>query len=291
MANEHQNSDKPTHGNPRDKPPVHARDPNRDPISGTPGAHPVGVAVGGVAGGAAAGALAGTMFGPLGTLIGAGVGVLAGAALGKGVAERVDPTGENEYWRSEHQSRPYVKEEFDFDRDYSAAYGFGLQAREQYGNRGFEASENELREGWDRVRGDSRLEWNEARPAIRDSYERADLTYNTYAESDRYFESRFDQIDYREDGETFEDYRPAYRYGVSARTRIGDRQWDDALDEELRRDWERHRGSSKLTWERARNGVREAFNSTYFEYNSPYDDKSDFIDEGGNASRGMFRVR
>lgn len=267
------------------------RDMNRDPISGTPGAHPVGVAVGGVAGGAAAGALAGTMFGPIGTLIGAGVGVLAGAAVGKGVAERIDPTGEIEYWRNEYQSRPYVKDDYDFDRDYAAAYGYGLQAREQQGPRAFAESESELRDGWLRARGESRLEWDDARPAIRDSFDRADRTYSTYAESDRYFESRFDQADYRGSDEKFDDYRPAYRYGVLARTRHGNREWDDSLDQELARGWEAHRGDSRLSWERARNGVREAFTSPYIrDYNSPYDATSDF-DESGDPNEGLFRVR
>ena len=81
------------------------RDANRDPITGTPGAHPVGVGVGGVAGGLAAGAAAGTVFGPIGTLIGAAAGTVIGAAAGKGVAERIDPTGEVDYWRDAHRTR------------------------------------------------------------------------------------------------------------------------------------------------------------------------------------------
>ena len=43
-------------------------DANRDPISGAPGAHPVGTGVGAIAGGAAAGAAVGTVAGPVGTL-------------------------------------------------------------------------------------------------------------------------------------------------------------------------------------------------------------------------------
>lgn len=267
------------------------RDMNRDPVTGTPGSHPVGVAVGGVTGGAAAGALAGTVFGPIGTLVGAGVGIVAGAVVGKEVAERIDPTAESEFWRHEYRSRPYASEDYDFDRDYAAAYGYGLQAREQYGMRGFDASENELREGWNRMRGESRLDWDHARPAIRDAYDRADLTYNTYAESDRYFESRFNDAPYRNPDETFNDYRPAYRYGVHARTRLGQRDWDEALDQELARDWERHRGGSQLSWERARNGVREAFTSPYIgDYNSEFDDRPDF-NESGDLTRRLFQVR
>jgi uncharacterized protein (TIGR02271 family) len=67
---------------------------NRDPITGTPGAHPVGTGVGAVAGGVAAGAAVGTVAGPIGTAVGAAVGAVAGGLAGKGVAEEVDPTVE-----------------------------------------------------------------------------------------------------------------------------------------------------------------------------------------------------
>ena len=65
---------------------------NRDPITGTPGAHPVGTGVGAAAGGIAAGAAAGSVAGPVGTVVGAAVGAVAGGLAGKGVAEKVDPT-------------------------------------------------------------------------------------------------------------------------------------------------------------------------------------------------------
>ncbi len=65
---------------------------NLDPITGEPGAHPVGTGVGAVAGGLAAGAAAGTVVGPVGTAVGAAVGAVAGGLAGKGVAEKVDPT-------------------------------------------------------------------------------------------------------------------------------------------------------------------------------------------------------
>ena len=72
---------------------------NRDPITGAPGAHPVGVglgaAAGGIAGGIAAGAAVGTVAaGPVGTVVGAAVGAIAGGLGGKAVAEHFDPTVE-----------------------------------------------------------------------------------------------------------------------------------------------------------------------------------------------------
>ena len=67
-------------------------EPNRDPISGRPGAHPVGTGLGAAAGGMAAGAAAGSVAGPVGTVAGAAVGAIVGGLAGKGIAEMVDPT-------------------------------------------------------------------------------------------------------------------------------------------------------------------------------------------------------
>lgn len=65
---------------------------NLDPLSGEPGAHPVGTGLGAAAGGMAAGAAAGTVVGPVGTVLGAAAGAVVGGLAGKGVAEKVDPT-------------------------------------------------------------------------------------------------------------------------------------------------------------------------------------------------------
>ena len=56
-----------------------------DPITGEPGAHPVGVGVGALGAGAA-GAAIGAIGGPIGMLIGAAIGAVAGGLAGKEVA-------------------------------------------------------------------------------------------------------------------------------------------------------------------------------------------------------------
>ena len=236
----------------------------RDPVTGTPGSHPLGVGVGGVAGGALAGALAGTVFGPIGTLIGAAAGVVAGAAAGKGIAERIDPTGELQYWREEYQNRPYADGTRDFDKDYAAAHGYGLQGREKFAGRTWDDTEGELQREWSQAKDTSGLEWDEARDAVRDSWDRADRTYSTYENTDRYFASRFDTVPYRAGDEGFEDYRPAYRYGTQARTRHADREWDDRLEGELKEGWDKVRGTSRLSWERAKTAVQDAFSSDHY---------------------------
>lgn len=262
------------------------RDANSDPLTGAPGSHPVGVGVGGMAGGAAAGALAGTMFGPIGTLVGAAAGVIAGAAIGKGVAERIDPTGEAEYWREEHRNRPYYKDDYDYDRDYASAYGLGLTAREADLTRDWGEAEDSLRRDWDSAaRGDSRLAWDEAREAVRDAWDRTDRTYRTYQRSDTHWSEAFDNADYRDDDAEFEDYRYAYRYGTQARAHHADRAWDDTLESELARDWNHRRGHSKLSWDRARPAVRDAYTSSSDGYSGS---QGSYL--GNDRSQDRFRV-
>ena len=64
---------------------------NLDPITKTPGAHPVGTGVG-ATGGAVAGAAIGSVAGPVGTVVGGVVGAIAGGLAGKEVAEKSNPT-------------------------------------------------------------------------------------------------------------------------------------------------------------------------------------------------------
>lgn len=146
-------------------------DANRDPLSGAPGAHPIGTGVGAALGGAAAGAAVGTVAGPVGTVIGAAAGAIVGGLAGKGVAERIDPTAEDTYWRENYVGRPYVGPAASYD-DYGPAYGYGLIAHSQYGGRAFDDIEVDLARDWATARGTSSLDWDTARPAARDAWER-----------------------------------------------------------------------------------------------------------------------
>ena len=150
-------------------------DKNRDPITGAPGSHPVGTGVGAVAGGIAAGAAAGTVAGPVGTAIGAAVGAIAGGLAGKGVAEMIDPTAEEAYWRDNYSSRPYVDSGLSYD-EYGPAYRYGVDAATRYPGRSFDDLESDLGKKWSSARGKSRLEWDRAKHATRDSWQRVSDT-------------------------------------------------------------------------------------------------------------------
>jgi hypothetical protein len=59
-------------------------------------------------------------------------------------------------------------------------------------------------------------------------------------------------------GSSYEDYAPAYDYGVSSYSRHQGRDWDD-VEDDLGRGWDRAKGSSSLTWEKAKSAVRDAW--------------------------------
>ena len=145
---------------------------NRDPITGAPGAHPVGVGVGAATGGIAAGALAGTLAaGPVGTVVGAAIGALAGGLGGKAIAEHFDPTIEEGHWRSNFEREPYYQPGMTFD-DYAPAYRVGGEANSRYGDASFEDVEDRLATDYQSARGGSRLEWNQAKDATRAAWSR-----------------------------------------------------------------------------------------------------------------------
>ena len=120
---------------------------NRDPISGAPGAHPIG------------------------TGVGAAVGAIVSGLAGKGVAEVIDPTSEVAFWRDNFKSRPYAENANSFD-DYGPAYGYGVSSYTKYPGRSCHDVEADLSRDWNGARGASNLQWDQARNATRDAWER-----------------------------------------------------------------------------------------------------------------------
>jgi hypothetical protein len=145
-------------------------DANRDPLTGEPGAHPVGVGLGS-AGGAAIGAVVGSLAGPAGTALGAAVGGVAGGLTGKGVAEEANPTVEARYWRESYPSRPYARAGTGFET-YEPAYRLGWEGAGRYGELNWEKAEPRLREDWRRAGSAGSLDWDAASPAVRDAWDR-----------------------------------------------------------------------------------------------------------------------
>lgn len=158
-------------------------DANRDPITKAPGAHPVGTGVGatvgGVAGAAAAGAATsamagaamGTAAGPIGTAAGLVIGAVVGGLLGKGVAEKFDPTVEDAYWRSQYTKEPYYTRDGRYE-DYHPAYSAAYRNYGEHHGRKFDEIEPTLRADYEMNRGDSTLGWGRVRDASRAAWDR-----------------------------------------------------------------------------------------------------------------------
>lgn len=152
-------------------------DANKDPITGTPGAHPVGTGLGAIGAGAAAGAAGGMIGGPIGMVAGAAIGAVAGGLAGKAVAEAVNPTIETKYWLETYSTRPYADAKYAYD-DFAPAYRYGWESygRRANPNQTFESMESELGRGWIQARGTSRLAWDQARHATKDAWVRVNNT-------------------------------------------------------------------------------------------------------------------
>src|SRR5437870_3957121 len=139
-----------------------------DPATGVRRGHPVGAGVG-VATGAATGAAIGSAVGPVGTAVGGVLGAVAGGLTGEGVAQAVNPTVEDDYWRRNYASRPYVTPGATYDT-YRAAYQFGWECYRRYRGRRFADIEGDLRREWERT--DREMSWESARGATRDAWQR-----------------------------------------------------------------------------------------------------------------------
>jgi len=150
-----------------------------DPITGAPGFHPIGTGVGAAGGGlagAAAGAAIGSVVPGIGTIIGGVVGTIAGAAggglAGKAVAENIDPSAEDTFWRKTFSSRPYVEEGVDYDQ-YAPAYRYGWESRANNPDIPYDQAEPHLEKNWRDNEPRPRLEWDKAKYAVQDAWHRA----------------------------------------------------------------------------------------------------------------------
>lgn len=82
----------------------------------------------------------------------------------------INPTSEDAYWQREFTKQPYYRPELSYD-DYSPAYRVGYTGPLRR-NGSFAALEDQLQQDWKRVKGRSRLTWQEAREATRAAWNR-----------------------------------------------------------------------------------------------------------------------
>ncbi|NUS39354.1 MAG: hypothetical protein HOQ02_10080 [Lysobacter sp.] len=74
----------------------------------------------------------------------------------------------------------------------------------------------------------------------------------------RHFESTFRDRPYYAAGRDWSDYQPAYQYGYDTYSAYRGQRFDD-VEDQLQRDWDSTRGKSHLTWNDARDAVRDGW--------------------------------
>ncbi len=77
---------------------------------------------------------------------------------------------------------------------------------------------------------------------------------------DNWLRDNFQSRPYAAEGESYEDFFPAYRYGALAESKYGD-AGIDLMDKQLQDDWEASKDSS-MPWDKAKGAVKDAYDRT-----------------------------
>lgn len=192
------------------------------------GEHVIGTGLG-AAGGAAVGAGIGAPAGPVGMAAGAAIGGVAGGLAGKGAAEVANPkTG-------------------DALHEHHLAKGVGAGAGAAAGAAA------------GAVGGPVGMAAGATIGAVAGGLAGKGVGHMVNpAEEAAYWSSNYQTQPYYSPGYTYEDYGPAYELGYTGRSRYAGRRYDEA-ENDLRDDWDRLKGKSRLTWEQAKSATRAAW--------------------------------
>ena len=106
----------------------------------------------------------------MGAVVGGIVGAAVGGLAGRGVAELINPTVEDEYWRTNFASRPYASGQT--YETYQPAYRYGWESYGRNAGRKFDEVEADLQRGWDKTEHSAKLGWDKAKDATRDAWHR-----------------------------------------------------------------------------------------------------------------------
>lgn len=231
---------------------------NLDPITKTPGAHPLGTGLG-AAGGAAAGAAVGSTAGPLGTLAGGVVGAIAGGLAGNEIAENANPTGGSDLGERELGDVAVVGEANDGAAefvnptlanaiaDHHLAEGLGAGGGAVVGAAAGTPG------------GPLGMVAGAAVGAVAGgAIGKGTAKLVDPKTEDLHWRDAYRERPYYDSALIYDDYRPAYELGYRARASLPQGAFDQA-ERRLSQDWAMTKGESRLTWEQAKLAARDAW--------------------------------
>jgi len=87
------------------------------------------------------------------------------------VAEAVNPTEEEQYWRENHPRQPYASSDFGYEH-YEPAYRTGYEAFTKYPGKKYEEIEADLARDYEKNAISSPLPWDRAQPAAKAAWDK-----------------------------------------------------------------------------------------------------------------------
>jgi len=86
-----------------------------------------------------------------------------------------NPSVHDIYWREAHTREPYYSKDYTYE-DYAPGYRTGYEAAGRYlgQDRKFDDLESELRANYERIKGKSRLAWDDVKDAARAAWHRVE---------------------------------------------------------------------------------------------------------------------
>ena len=88
-----------------------------------------------------------------------------------GRSTTLDWTTEDEYWRNNYSSRPYVGSERNYER-WQPGYRYGFESAQRHQGKNWNDVESNLRSDWDRYEHRGNSTWEQMKDAVRDGWDR-----------------------------------------------------------------------------------------------------------------------
>lgn len=85
--------------------------------------------------------------------------------------QMLDWTTEEQYWRDNYATRPYVGANRDFDY-WSPGYQYGYESGMKYQGKTWNDVETDIRTGWERFEHRGETTWEQIKDAVRDGWNR-----------------------------------------------------------------------------------------------------------------------
>lgn len=84
-----------------------------------------------------------------------------------------DWSTEENYWRTNYNTRPYASADRSFDH-YRPGYQYGYESAQRFRGRNWNEVEQDLSSGWDSYehRGDNRSTWEQIKHSVKDAWDR-----------------------------------------------------------------------------------------------------------------------